>query len=132
MSIKEHAEVSFGVFCRLPASVLVGRCRDTAGLELTDQLVQAALPEPAEPPGISEPLYDGGADRIVGMDERPAIPAGSEGRIAETAEGPGLGTVIRAVNAGGRLGAVICFWGRAAVLSRSSICFICQFQTRAV
>lgn len=89
----------------LPVLVFVGSVFETLVLQLCDHAIQHASPQLLEPLGLAEPLDQGGADGIVGLDKGSAVPGLCQGIVTETAQRPNLGTIVRAVNSGSDIAA---------------------------
>ena len=103
------------LFSGSPLPVLIGGVRHALVPESCHQPVQGAPPELLEPGGPAEPLYQRGADGVVGMKEGPAVPGGGQGMIPEAPQGPHLGADIGAIHRSGYVAA-----GRIAVLDVGS------------
>lgn len=93
-------------------TVSVRRVFDALRPEFEDQSVQQRSTYRPEPLGLTEPLDERGADRVIGTDEASAEPCGGQDFIAVSTKGPYLGMVVRSVDAGGDIAtALFCFWG---------------------
>ena len=82
-----------------PFSIIVRCILDTVIVEALYHLVQYAMPHLLKPFGLTKPLYDCGADRVVCMNERSAQHCLCQRVISETTQRPNLRTVVGSVHA---------------------------------
>lgn len=89
-----------------PRFILVRCILHTFPIQLAHHPVQHPAPHLLEPPGIPEPPDNGGAGGVVSADERSSKCAFAQSIVPEPPQGPDLGAVVGAVDAGGNVAAL--------------------------
>lgn len=95
-------------------SVLIGGVFQSLFLQTGHQLVQPPPPEAVKPCLRPELRHNGGTDGVVAPDEGPTQPPAGQDLIPEASQGPDLGAVVAAVDAGGHIAALGSMAGRAS------------------
>ena len=94
------------LFLASPRLVLVRCILHTFRVQSAYHPIQHPAPHLLEPPGIPEPPDNGGAGGVVSADERSSKCAFAQSIVPEPPQGPDLGAVVGAVDAGGDVAAL--------------------------
>ena len=78
----------------LPIAIFVGCRGESSRLEIAHHTVELTAPHSFEPIGLTEPLYERGADGVIRFDECPAPERFGKLEVTIAAQRPDLGTII--------------------------------------